>query len=100
MTGFLLLAAWMETSTSANSTSIIFAQVEVVEGPMSVVYGNNALAGTINLITKQNAYHTLEAQAKAFAESVGRYSGNLSLSQKAGKNNFTAEGGYEYFFGS
>lgn len=75
------------------------AQVEVVEGPMSVVYGNNALAGTINLITKQNAYHTLEAHAKAYAESVGRYSGNLSVSQKTGKNNFMAEGGYEYFSG-
>lgn len=75
------------------------AHVEVVEGPMSVVYGNNALAGTINLITKQNNYHKTEAQAKAYAESVGRYSGNLSLSQKAGKNHFSAEGGYEYFSG-
>ena len=74
-------------------------QVEVIEGPMSVVYGNNALAGTINLITKQNKHHTLEANAKAYAESVGRYSGNIGLSQKLGKHNLSADGGYEYFSG-
>ncbi len=75
------------------------SQVEVVEGPMSVVYGNNALAGTINLITKQNSYHKIETQTRAYAETVGRYSGNLSLSYKAGRNNFLADGGYEYFAG-
>lgn len=74
-------------------------QVEVVEGPMSVVYGNNALAGTINLITKQHNYHNFEAQVKGYVESVGRYSGDLSLSQKVGKNTFSADGGYEYFSG-
>ena len=28
--------------------------IEVIEGPMSVVYGSNALAGVINIITKEN----------------------------------------------
>lgn len=28
-------------------------QVEVIQGPMSVIYGSNALAGTINLVNKQ-----------------------------------------------
>lgn len=75
------------------------SQVEVIEGPMSVVYGNNALAGTINLITKQNKYHELEATARAYAESVGRYSGNLNLSKKLGKHNLSVDGAYEYFGG-
>lgn len=75
------------------------AQVEVVEGPMSVVYGNNALAGTINLITKQNTYHDVELKAKAYAETIGRYSGNLNLSHKLNKNNIYFDGGYEYFTG-
>ena len=74
-------------------------QVEVIEGPMSVVYGNNALAGTINLITKQNKHHTLETNAKVYTESVGRYSGNIGLSQKLGNHNLLADGGYEYFSG-
>lgn len=75
------------------------AQVEVIEGPMSVVYGNNALAGTINLITKQNNYHAMETKVKAYAETVGRYSGNLNVSQKLGKNTILFDGGYEYFSG-
>ena len=35
-----------------NLTNI--ERVEIVEGPLSVNYGTNALAGTINLITKKN----------------------------------------------
>ena len=31
-------------------------RIEVVEGPMSVVYGSDALAGVINIITKKNPY--------------------------------------------
>ncbi len=74
-------------------------QVEIIEGPMSVVYGNNALAGSINLITKQNKYHKLETQTKVYAESVGRYSFNVSGSQRIDKNMFSVDGGYEYFGG-
>ncbi len=74
------------------------AQVEIIEGPMSVVYGNNALAGTINLITKQSHYNT-SIQANALTESVGRYNGNINLSQKFNHHNITLDGGYEYFSG-
>ena len=74
-------------------------QVEVIEGPMSVVYGNNALAGTINIITKKNFYHELTGQANAYAESVGRYTGNASVAKKMGAHTISAEGGYEYFAG-
>lgn len=74
-------------------------QVEVIEGPMSVVYGNNALAGTINLITKQKSAHSTEIKANAFAEHVGRYAGNVALSQKIRDNRLSLDGGYEYFGG-
>ena len=30
-------------------------KIEIVEGPLSTVYGTDALAGTINLITKKNS---------------------------------------------
>lgn len=75
------------------------AQVEVVEGPMSVVYGNNALAGTINLISKKNKYHKLQSEIKAYTESVSRYSGNGNISVKHANHTISANGGYEYFGG-
>ena len=33
--------------------------VEIVEGPMSVIYGSNALAGVVNIITRENKYSQL-----------------------------------------
>jgi outer membrane receptor for ferrienterochelin and colicins len=48
-------------------------RIEVIEGPMSVMYGSNALAGTINLITKKPKKNRIEAGAKAYVESVGLY---------------------------
>jgi outer membrane receptor for ferrienterochelin and colicins len=29
--------------------------IEIIEGPLSVEYGSNALAGTFNLISKKNS---------------------------------------------
>ncbi|MBS2098680.1 TonB-dependent receptor plug domain-containing protein [Carboxylicivirga linearis] len=74
-------------------------QVEVVEGPMSVIYGNNALAGTINIITQNNSYYKWLAEANAYAESVGRFVSNANAAFKTGNHSITAEGGYEYFNG-
>ncbi|MCU4155531.1 TonB-dependent receptor [Carboxylicivirga sp. A043] len=74
-------------------------QIEVIEGPMSVIYGSNALAGTINIITKKNNYHDVSAQVDAFVESVGRYSGNGSVSKRLGNSSVNLDGGYEYFSG-
>ena len=44
------------------------ARIEVVEGPLSVSYGSNALAGTINLITKRNAGTAPSVKLSAYAE--------------------------------
>ncbi len=48
-------------------------RVEIIEGPMSVVYGSNALAGTINLITKKPKRNKVEVGGKFYYESVGVY---------------------------
>ena len=45
--------------------------IEVIEGPMSVIYGSNALAGVINIITKENRSSLFNATATAYTESVG-----------------------------
>lgn len=73
--------------------------IEVIEGPMSVVYGSNALAGTINIITKENKYYKWTGSANAYAESVGQLNGNVSLQGNKGKSKFGVSGGYRYFNG-
>ncbi|MFT4153662.1 TonB-dependent receptor [Parafilimonas sp.] len=49
-------------------------RIEIVEGPMSVVYGTDALAGVINIITKKGAStgeSALTVAARAQEETVG-----------------------------
>ncbi len=47
-------------------------RIEIVEGPMSVVYGTDALAGVVNLITKKsNGQARLNVAARVQEETVG-----------------------------
>lgn len=46
-------------------------RIEIVEGPMSVVYGADALAGVINIITKKGGAAKLSVTAKLHEETVG-----------------------------
>ncbi|GAA0525919.1 TonB-dependent receptor plug domain-containing protein [Chitinophaga japonensis] len=46
-------------------------RIEIVEGPMSVVYGTDALAGVINLITKKGKGDQLAVTARVQEETVG-----------------------------
>ncbi|MDR7129923.1 outer membrane receptor for ferrienterochelin and colicins [Algoriphagus sp. 4150] len=46
-------------------------RVEIVEGPMSVVYGADALAGVINIITKSDNPEKFNVKARIQEESVG-----------------------------
>jgi outer membrane receptor for ferrienterochelin and colicins len=51
----------------------IIERIELVEGPMSVVYGTDALAGVINLITKKNVAkgkNSIQVTAKVQEETV------------------------------
>lgn len=71
--------------------------IEIVEGPMSVVYGSNAMAGVINIITKENKRKSLTAGADAYFESVGVYDVNGNFSMNTGKSAFGLSAG-RYFF--
>ena len=51
-------------------------RIEVVEGPLSVQYGTNALAGTINIITKKTPKKTLDFQGSTYFESAGHFNAN------------------------
>ena len=58
-------------------------RIEVVEGPLSVSYGSNALAGTINLITKKGSQKPFTANAKYYTENIGTHNvdGRIGLSK-------------------
>ena len=53
-------------------------RIEIVEGPLSTIYGTDALAGTINLISKQGTKDT--KQFSSLYESVGRYNFDVFIS--------------------
>ena len=46
-------------------------RIEIVEGPMSVVYGADALAGVINIITKKASAAKLSVAARLHEETIG-----------------------------
>ncbi|MEJ7610352.1 MAG: TonB-dependent receptor [Ferruginibacter sp.] len=47
-------------------------RIEIAEGPMSVSYGSDAMAGVINLITKKGSLNKLSISAKAQEETAGK----------------------------
>ena len=47
-------------------------RIEIIEGPMSVIYGADALAGVINIITKKNSPQKLGVTARILEETVGK----------------------------
>lgn len=73
--------------------------VEVVEGPMSVIYGSNALAGVINIITKENKTSELSTSVNGYYESVGWYNFDGSISYNLKKHGFSINGGRNFFGG-
>jgi outer membrane receptor for ferrienterochelin and colicins len=75
------------------------AHVEVIEGPMSVVYGSNALAGVVNIITKENKHTRLNASAEAYVESVGTFNFNGAFSSSIKEHVFGVSGGRNFFAG-
>ena len=75
-------------------------QVEIVEGPLSVNYGTDALAGVINIITKKSQVETYQVSADAAYEDRGE----RSLSAQIGYRPTTAwyinlQGGLDRFPG-
>ncbi len=73
--------------------------VEIVEGPMSVIYGSNALAGVVNIITKQNKSAQLKAGVHGYYESVGVYNLNGNVDTRFGNHGLSFTGGRNFFGG-
>lgn len=75
------------------------ARIEIVEGPLSVNYGTDALGGTINLISKKNGKNKLRVEGNTYYESVGQYNLNGSINYGFKKSNINISGGRNYFDG-
>jgi outer membrane receptor for ferrienterochelin and colicins len=72
-------------------------RVEIVEGPLSVIYGSNALAGVINLISKKTQKDKLNTEINTFYQSIGNYNIDASVSLKIKRHLISLSGG-RYFF--
>jgi len=73
--------------------------IEIVEGPMSVIYGSNALGGVVNIITRENRYTQFRAGVNGYYESVGVYNLNGSVDTRFGNHALSFVGGRNFFGG-
>ncbi len=73
-------------------------RIEIIQGPMSVMYGTDALGGVINLISKKSK-KDLGFSGEAYYESVGKYNINGTLSKSFGKHHLSIGGGRNFFDG-
>ncbi len=74
------------------------AQIEIIEGPMSLLYGSNALAGTINIISKIPGMKT-SAFAKTYTESSGIYNFSAGFGSNIKKVRYNVSMGRNFFDG-
>lgn len=80
-------------------------RIEIIEGPMSTMYGADALAGVINIITKKPEAEKLSGSVKIHEESVGReyslfqegiHQENISVSYRKNAIHALVDGGHYY----
>lgn len=74
-------------------------RVEVIEGPMSVSYGTNALGGVINIITKVPEEGRVGINQNSYYESVGVYNFDGGIDLSKGNHSVAITGGRNFFDG-
>ncbi|MES2726532.1 MAG: TonB-dependent receptor [Bacteroidota bacterium] len=74
-------------------------RIEIVEGPMSVIYGTDALGGVINIITKKANARKYSLNANIYNESVGTYNADANVGFNIKKIQVAIGGGRNYFDG-
>jgi outer membrane receptor for ferrienterochelin and colicins len=71
--------------------------VEIIEGPMSVIYGSDAMGGVINIISKENNKKSFNASSELYYETVGKYNASIQAAIHS-KNHTINIGGSRNFF--
>ena len=74
-------------------------RIEIIEGPMSVSYGTDALAGTINIITQKRKNKNYTFNVGSYYESIGRYHLNTASDSKIKNTSFKISGMRNFFDG-
>jgi len=74
-------------------------RVEIVEGPMSAIYGTDALGGVVNIITKDEVEEDYFLNANSYVESVGIYNFDGSVGLNLSDYNLMLSGGRNFFAG-
>ena len=74
-------------------------RIEIVEGPLSVNYGTDALGGTISIITKKTQQKSFSLTAESYYESIGQYNVTGKIGYKKNKEMISLSGGRNYFDG-
>lgn len=73
-------------------------RIEIIEGPMSVVYGTDALGGVINIITRNPAGSKLSGRANAFVDNLSNYNFDAALNTRITKKTPLMFNFGRYFF--
>ncbi len=74
-------------------------RIEVIEGPVSVFYGTDAMGGIINLITKKEQNKSVTGNISALYETIDNKNLQANIGLKDGKSLFKFGAGYTYFNG-
>lgn len=74
-------------------------RIEIIEGPVSVVYGTNALGGIVNVISKRNQTSRVTPYLNSYYESVGKYNIDAGVGIQLNKSLIRLSGGRHFFAG-
>jgi outer membrane receptor for ferrienterochelin and colicins len=74
-------------------------RIEIIEGPMSVIYGTDALGGVINLITKKPEGKQYNVGVNTYYETVGTYNADFNAGMKYKNSQVSLSGGRNFFDG-
>lgn len=74
-------------------------RVEIVQGPMSTIYGSDALGGVINIISKNKQSTDYGIAANSYYESIGVYNFDLNSHYQSGKFSSNISAGRNFFEG-
>lgn len=74
-------------------------RIEIIEGPLSVNYGTDALGGTINIITNNKQSAPITCSSTNYYESQGNYNFSAKLGLKYKRESLTFNASRYYFDG-